>query len=73
MRSVACGTTLPTIEVWVNNGAPGFTSPAVNDCAGWTTNAANGVYGTYWALNGAPGGKAFATACNSSYRYACCR
>ncbi len=57
---------------WIANGAPGFTSPAANDCAGWTSNAFNS-YGDFWEFSGAAGGKGLATGCNAAYQIACCK
>jgi|GEM_PF-5951772 len=58
-------------NVWLANGAPSFTSPAANDCAGWTSSVAT-TYGSFWQFSGANGGKGFSTSCNLSLKIACC-
>ncbi len=75
LRSVYCTSSMPLPDsgnAWVANGPPGFTSPASNDCAGWTSNAATS-YGAFWQFTGAGGGKAFATSCSLSLKFACCK
>jgi hypothetical protein len=74
LTTVRCAAdTLPMSgNAWVANGPPGFTSPAANDCAGWTSASA-GSYGTFWQFAGTAGGKAFATSCNLTLAVACCK
>ncbi|MDD5251512.1 MAG: hypothetical protein PHT12_02660 [Patescibacteria group bacterium] len=75
LRTVYCSAsgTLPASgNAWVANGAPGFTKPASNDCAGWTSEAAN-TYGDFWEFQGDNGGTGYATSCNAKYPIACCR
>jgi hypothetical protein len=55
-------------NVWVNDGAPGYTSNA-NDCYSWSQTGA-GYYGRYWRLGDLRGQM---SGCASSYAYACCR
>jgi len=57
-----------TDEVWVLDGAPGYTSFS-NDCDGWTSVAV-GYYGAYWNLNT---DKAYLSGCAMSKKYACCK
>jgi hypothetical protein len=73
LRTVACSpASLPGSGIaWIGNGAPSFTSPAANDCAGWTS-AGNTTYGSFWQFNGASGGKGFSTSCNLTMKIACC-
>jgi len=76
LRSVYCTppNPLPGSGIaWVNNGPPGFTSPAANDCNGWTA-ASSSNYGTFWQFSGASGGKGFATGCSAivALKFACC-
>ena len=59
-------------SAWVANGPPGFTSPAANDCSGWTSNAASS-YGAFWQLTAAGTGKGLATSCSLSLKVACCQ
>ncbi|TAL20664.1 hypothetical protein EPN90_00320 [Patescibacteria group bacterium] len=72
LATTRCGGTLPASgNVWVANGPPGFTSPAANDCSGFTTAAA-GSYGAYWEFS-ASGGRGFATTCDQGLKIACCK
>lgn len=75
LRSVYCTGAMPlpaSGQAWVANGPPGFTSPASNDCAGFTSNAASS-YGAFWQFTGAGGGKGFATSCALKLKFACCK
>jgi len=79
LRSVYCtssmplpGTLVSPISAWVANGPPGFTSPASNDCTGWTSKAATS-YGAFWEFTGAGGGRGFATSCIIKLPFACCK
>ena len=74
LRTVYCSAaTLPASgSAWLAGGPPGFTSPAANDCAGFTSNAA-GSYGVFWQFAGAAGGKGLATSCVISLKFACCK
>lgn len=67
---VATGSTFggSTAEVWVQDGAPGYTAFA-NDCDGWSS-VASGYYGAYWNLSTK---KAYLSGCASSKKYACCK
>ncbi len=73
LHTVSCVSgTLPVGEnAWIANGAPSFTAPAANDCAGWTSNSGN-AYGSFWQFSGASGGYGIATTCNLSLKIACC-
>lgn len=73
LRTVRCSpATLPASgNAWIANGAPSFTSPAANDCAGWTS-AGTTTYGSFWQFTGTNGGKGFSTSCNLSLQIACC-
>lgn len=77
MRTLHCDAgSLPLFGMtWVANGPPGFTSPAANDCIGFTSNAGgpgSAAYGAFWEFAGATGGKGFVTTCDSVMRVACC-
>jgi hypothetical protein len=76
LRSVFClpAGSLPAFGAyaWIANGAPGFTSPAANDCRGFTSSSAT-VYGDIWSFNGNAGGTGYATSCSASYKIACCK
>lgn len=73
LHTVSCASaTLPSGQsTWIANGAPSFTSPAANDCAGWTSNSSS-AYGSFWQFNGSSGGYGIATTCNLSLKIACC-
>lgn len=74
LRTIVCtpaSITGLTSSGWINNGPPGFTSPASNDCAGWTSSASN-VFGDFWQFS-STGGKGFATGCNISQPIICCK
>lgn len=73
LRTVRCApTSLPASgNYWLANGAPSFTSPAANDCAGWTSQD-SAAYGSFWQFTGSNGGKGFSTSCNLSLKIACC-
>ncbi|TAL20663.1 hypothetical protein EPN90_00315 [Patescibacteria group bacterium] len=73
-RTIACSPNLmPTngTAAWVSSGPPGYTSPASNDCVGWTSSA-NTDYGTFWKFN-PNGGSSFATGCDQAFYVACCQ
>ncbi|TAL20661.1 hypothetical protein EPN90_00305 [Patescibacteria group bacterium] len=74
LATVRCAPTLVPVSgnAWVANGPPGFTSPAANDCAGWTSGAST-AYGTFWQFAGPAGGKTFATSCSITLPIACCK
>lgn len=70
LNSIICGASLPSSGTgWIFNGAPGYTSPAVNDCNGWQSNSGT-VYGAFWSFTSNRG---FATSCNIPRPFACCR
>lgn len=73
LHTVSCDASLLPVgeNTWVANGAPSFTAPAANDCAGWTSNSAS-AYGSFWQFSGAAGGYGIATTCNLSLKIACC-
>ena len=56
-------------SAWIASGPPGFTTPAVNDCNGWTTTTG---YAGFWSFD-ANGGIGYATACVGSWPVACCK
>lgn len=68
--SAFSGLTMP-VTAWVSNGPPGFTTPAVNDCGGWSSNASTS-YGPVWQFR-ARGGTGLAASCDTKYALACCR
>lgn len=73
MRTIVCAAatvTGLTSSGWVNNGPPGYTANASNDCIGWS--AAAGAFGDFWQFN-VTGGKGFATSCASSLPIICCK
>jgi hypothetical protein len=73
-RSIYCTPINPlpgSGNAWLNMGPPGFTSPAANDCNGWTSNSGSN-YGAFWQFGGTSGGKGFATSCSVSLKFACC-
>ncbi|MBN1585540.1 hypothetical protein JW899_04205 [Candidatus Uhrbacteria bacterium] len=77
LRTVRCSPgSLPVSgnRGWVNGGTPGFTTPAANDCMGWTTDnsIATKAYGAFWDFSGASGGVGYATACGTALPFACC-
>ncbi len=55
-------------EVWIMDGAPGFTSFS-NDCDAWTSTAV-GYYAGYWKLNSK---QAYLSGCAMSKKYICCK
>jgi hypothetical protein len=61
-------------RAWVSAGPPGYTTPAVNDCDGWTNNnsSASKMFGTYWEFNALTGGSGYGTDCKEPYAIACC-
>ncbi|TAL20662.1 hypothetical protein EPN90_00310 [Patescibacteria group bacterium] len=74
VSTVGCyPTSLPASgNAWVANGGPGYTSPASNDCIGWSSSA-DTSYGDFWKFNGTVGGSAYATSCSQSLPIACCK
>jgi len=77
LNSIKCkvtalaGGALDGVDAWIQDGPPGFTSPA-NDCQGWRSNAANHL-GRMWRFDPDNGGQGFLTTCNQSIAFACCR
>ena len=79
LRTVQCapaslpGSISPLVEerYWINVGAPGLPSPAVNDCEGWQS-ATSGSYGGVWVFTGSNGGKGMAVTCTFKTQFACC-
>jgi hypothetical protein len=73
LHTVICApATLPSGQsAWIANGAPSFTAPAANDCAGWTSKSSS-AYGSFWQFSGPSGGYGIATTCNLSLKIACC-
>ncbi len=73
LHTVICAAaSLPSGQsTWIANGAPSFTAPAANDCAGWTSNSSS-AYGSFWQFSGASGGYGITTTCNLSLKIACC-
>ncbi|HPW48288.1 MAG TPA: hypothetical protein PLJ97_03010, partial [Candidatus Saccharibacteria bacterium] len=66
--------TMPTVDVWVHAGPPGYTALA-NDCDG-RRNSSSAAYGTYWQMSDAsyaPSGRGLLMTCNNSLQYACCK
>ena len=69
---------MPSVNVWIFNGPPGFEAVA-NDCAARSTNlaAAGGKnqYGSYWQAPASetPLGKGLLMQCNVVLSLACCR
>jgi len=75
LRTINCAkATLPSggVQAWIAAGPPGFTFPAVNDCAGWSSSLSTS-FGALWQFEGTTGGKGYATACNSPLKTACCK
>jgi hypothetical protein len=73
LASISAGITLPTEDVWIFAGPPGYTA-AANDCEGRSVGT-TAAYGTYWqiAMTGRPQGRGLLMRCNNALRIACCR
>jgi hypothetical protein len=69
---------MPTVDVWIFNGPPGYTAMA-NDCDGRRSNIGSGTntaYGSYWQMSDSvylPHGRGLLYTCEKSLRFACCR
>jgi hypothetical protein len=56
--------------LWLNSGAPANTTPAINDCMGWSSTA-DTVYGNIWVFDSTDAGGI--APCEMSFAYACCK
>lgn len=70
-NSIRLNVSIPAVNAWINNGAPGSNSNTGNDCIGWTSNQPTDI-AVFWRFN-ASGGSALLTACNQSLVFACCK
>lgn len=58
--------------VWLNSGAPANTTPAVNDCQGWTKGAGEyGFYGVIWLFDNVD--SSGIAPCPFGLPFACCK
>jgi len=74
LNTINASSTMPTVDVWVHAGPPGYTALA-NDCDG-RRNSSSAAYGTYWQMSDAsyaPSGRGLLMTCNNSLQYACCK
>jgi len=74
LNTINASSTMPTVDVWVHAGPPGYTALA-NDCDG-RRNSSSSAYGTYWQMSDAsyaPSGRGLLMTCNNSLQYACCK
>ncbi len=74
LNTINASSTMPTVDVWVHAGPPGYTALA-NDCDG-RRSASSAAYGTYWQMSDsgyAPEGRGLLMTCNNSLQYACCQ
>lgn len=64
---------LPSVDVWIFNGPPGYTA-AANDCEARSTNLGSSKYGAYWQASTTDNlkGRGLLAYCNSSLKLACC-
>jgi hypothetical protein len=69
---------MPTVDVWIFNGPPGYTAMA-NDCDGRRSNIGSGTntaYGSYWQMSDSvylPHGRGLLYTCEKSLKFACCK
>lgn len=70
-NSIRLNVSIPAVNAWINNGAPGSNSNTGNDCIGWTSNQPTDI-AVFWRFN-VNGGSALLTACNQSLVFACCK
>ncbi len=64
---------LPSVDVWIFNGPPGYTA-AANDCEARSTNSGDSKYGAYWQASTTDNikGRGLLAYCSSKLNLACC-
>lgn len=75
LNTIFLGTTMPSEDVWVFAGPPGFTALA-NDCDGRTSSSNSGPLGTYWEVTNPSfpnGGHGLTSPCGANLKIACCK
>ena len=81
LNTIAAGGTMPSTDVWIFSGPPGYTASA-NDCNARTINTQmtgpNKNYGTYWEGTATdpvntPNGRGLLLTCEYSISLACCK
>jgi len=73
LNTIRDNKTLPSVNVWIFNGPPGYTA-AANDCEARSTNSESDKYGAYWEAptTDRPKGRGLLVHCDASLNLACC-
>jgi len=78
LNTIRDGKTMPSVDVWIFNGPPGYTAMA-NDCDGRRSVVGSGTYaayGSYWQMSDTsylPHGRGLLYTCDKYLRFACCK
>jgi hypothetical protein len=75
LNTIALNSLMPSENVWVFTGPPGYTAVA-NDCDGRSTNSNSSALGAFWEVTNPSfpnGGRGLTSPCGANLKLACCK